>query len=210
MNITLFGYGNVGGALARRWAEAGHKVTIGARDLQQEKLTQLLETHANIYAASLKESFLDAEAIVVAIPVTAVPDLARELGDLSGRVVIDTTNAVFRKPEPYATGFEALQQLTGAAVAKCFNSTGAENMADPRYLIETPAPHEVLLDMFAAGSDERAKAIAMQLATDAGFVCYDFGGDDAVPALEELCRIWIQLAMRQGLGRNIALKLLRR
>ena len=210
MNITLIGHGNVGSALARRWAEAGHAITIGARDLQQEKLLRLLASHANIHAANLNESLRAAEVIVVAVPAPAVPALARELGDLSGHIVIDTTNSVFPKPEPFATGFEALQQLTGAAVAKCFNATGAENMAAPRYAIETPSPHEVPIDMFAAGSDARAKAVAMQLATDAGFVCYDFGGDDAVPLLEEVCRIWIHLAMKQGLGRGIALKLLRR
>ena len=69
----------------------------------------------------------------------------------------------------------------------------------------------VVVDMFVAGDSERGKAIATQLALDAGFgACCDFGGDDRVEALEKLAFAWINLAIFQGLGRNVAFKVLKR
>ena len=195
--------------LARRWVAAGHEVIIGARDLKEEKLQALLSYSDSISACSIPDSIDGTDVIVVAIPAHHTTKLCLELGDLRGRPLIDTTNSVFRKPDSFANGFEALQKLTGADVIKCFNSTGAENMAYPYYQMEGSSD-EVQADMFVAGNSARAKKIAIELAEDAGFVCYDFGGNPEVALLEELCAIWINLAMRQGLGRNIAFKLLRR
>ena len=77
--------------------------------------------------------------------------------------------------------------------------------------MENPQFGEMAADMFMAGSSARGKEIARQLARDAGFAeCYDLGGDDRVPLLESLAGIWIDLAMAQGQGRNIAFKLLKR
>jgi len=91
-----------------------------------------------------------------------------------------------------------------ADVVKCFNSTGFENMKEPEI-------DEVKLDMFMAGSSEKAKAVASQLSADAGFEnCYDFGGADRVVLLEQFALAWINLAIFQGMGRNIGFKLVKR
>lgn len=208
MNITVIGYGNVGGTLADVWSQKGHQVTVGAKDLNDPKLKAFLEAHPKIKAQTTLQSVKDAEVIVIAIPAQFTADLAKELGSLQGKIVIDTTNSVFTKPTPYQTGFEAFQKITGAKMAKCFNSTGAENMKNPIY--HTPNGEELRADMFVAGSDPEAKKIAFQLSQDAGFETYDFGGDDKVVLLEEVCRIWIHLAMGQGLGRNMAIKILKK
>ena len=204
MKISIIGHGNVGGALAKAWAGSGHEIVIGARSPEDDKVISLTDSSERISATSISESIQGTDVIVIAIPAHLTADLAGDLGDLKGRIVIDTTNSVFRKPEPYQTGFEAFQKVSGARVAKCFNSTGAENMSDPVY------PGGIKADMFVAGDDEEAKSVAKTLAEDAGFECYDFGGDAQVPLLEEMCRVWINLAMSQGMGRDIAFKLLRR
>jgi len=52
---------------------------------------------------------------------------------------------------------------------------------------------------------------AEQLANDIGFgKCYDFGGDDKVELLEKFALSWINIAIMQGHGRNLAFKLLKR
>ena len=62
-----------------------------------------------------------------------------------------------------------------------------------------------------AGDSEKAKAVALQLALDAGFgSCIDFGRADKVELLEKFALSWINLAIMQGHGRNIAFHLLRR
>jgi len=53
--------------------------------------------------------------------------------------------------------------------------------------------------------------LALQLALDAGFGnCYDFGKADKVELLEKFALSWINLAIMQGYGRDIAFKLLRK
>ena len=83
-------------------------------------------------------------------------------------------------------------------------STGFENMANPIYYGEG-------IDMFMAGSSAEGKDVAKQLALDAGFsTCWDFGGDDQVQLLEYFALSWINLAIMQGYGRNMAFRVLKR
>ena len=62
-----------------------------------------------------------------------------------------------------------------------------------------------------AGDDPRAKKVAKGLALDAGFSqCYDFGDGSKVELLEQFAVAWINLAIMQGMGRDIAFKVLKR
>ena len=205
MKIAIIGHGNVGGALAQRWAAAGHQIVIGARNPEDEKVGRLTGASDRISAASIPAAVEAAEVILISTPAQIVADLAGQIGPATGKVFLDATNAVWKKPEPYPHGLAALKALTGATdVAKAFNTTGFENMADPQYGSQAA-------DLFVAGDSQRAKEIATQLAKDAGFgEVYDFGGDDKAPLIEQFALAWINLAIMQGYGRNIAFKVLTR
>jgi len=86
---------------------------------------------------------------------------------------------------------------------KAFNTTGANNMADPIY-------HGEATTMFICGDDVAAKTAVTQLAQELGFDVADVGNLSKARLLEPLALVWISLAMQQGLGRNIAFKLVRR
>jgi predicted dinucleotide-binding enzyme len=74
-----------------------------------------------------------------------------------------------------------------------------------------PVYHGTGIDMFAAGNSSDAKQIATKLAKDLGFEnCYDFGGVDKVELLEKFALSWINLAIMQGQGRDVAFKLVKR
>lgn len=203
MKIAIIGHGHVGGALARNWAAKGHQIVIGARHTNDAKVQDLCAL-PNITAADIPTAAGACEVILVATPPQIAVDLARQMGDLSGKVLIDATNAVRSKPEPYPTAYHAFRALTGAEVVKAFNGTGFENMANPQY-------GEQAADMFMAGHSHKGKEVAAQLARDAGFAeCYDFGGDDQVLLLEQFALAWINLAIFQGHGRGMAFKVLKR
>ncbi|MDX1667590.1 MAG: NAD(P)-binding domain-containing protein [Saprospiraceae bacterium] len=205
MNITIIGHGSVGGALAKKWAEAGHQVVIGARRPDDDKVLELIREHDGLSVVDLPQSAREADVVLFATPATAVPDAARQLGELSHAIVIDATNGVRQKPEPYRNGLEAIKDICKTShVAKCFNTTGYENMENPSY-------GDTTADMFVGGDSTRAKEVATQLAKDAGFKdIYDFGGDDKVDLMEEFAKAWINLAIMQGYGRDIAFKLIKR
>jgi 8-hydroxy-5-deazaflavin:NADPH oxidoreductase len=205
MRIAIIGTGNVGGALARAWARAGHRIFLGVRNLQDQKVLALTAGGPLISAHTPAEAVRDAETVLFAIPPNAVRQVLDTLRDLKGKVLIDATNSVRVRAGEFASVADALRAWTGSVdVVKCFNSTGFNVMENPKF-------GAVAADMFMAGSSARAKEIARQLARDAGFAeCYDLGGDERVALLESLAGIWIDLAMVQGQGREIAFKLLKR
>ena len=190
MNITVIGHGSVGGTLATEWANAGHDITIGARKPSGDAAQHLSQT-VGITVTTISESLSHPEVILVAVPAHAGIEVADQIASAG--------------PDPYETVADALQvRVNGTRVVKAFNTTGAENMADPAYGGDR-------LDMFMAGSDDDAKAITASLASDAGFgACYDVGDPSFFASLEHLARIWISLAVTQGHGRDIGFKLLHR
>ena len=203
MKIAIIGHGNVGGALAQNWAGKGHEIIIGARRPDDEKVRKLT-AYEHIRATDIPDAVEQAEVILIATPPNIIPNLLESIDPEEDQVVIDATNSIRPWSRQYPTAFHALRDLTDAQVVKCFNTTGYENMLDPVY-------DGVGSDLFVAGDSERGKAVATQLALDAGFgACYDFGGDDRVEALEKLAFAWINLAIFQGLGRNVAFKVLKR
>lgn len=205
MKIAIIGTGNVGGALATQWAKAGHTIFLGTRDLGKFEDKQLLQ-NPNTTLHTIPESAKNAEVILIAAVPQASQGIAAEIKDLAkGKVIIDAMNSVRTKPEGFDNSFEALKSyLPESQIVKCFNSTGFENMANPIYENEG-------IDMFVAGSSEKGKEIATQLALDAGFAtCWDFGKDDKVQLLEYFALSWINLAIMQGHGRNMAFKVIKR
>jgi predicted dinucleotide-binding enzyme len=205
MKITIIGSGNVGSALGAGWLKAGHEVVFGVRDPQSPKTQKALALIPGATLKNIAEASKNAGVIVITTPPEAVLELIPQLGDVSTKVIIDTTNSIRTRPAPYATAYDAIKEITKAQhVVKCFNSTGFENMLNPIY-------HGQGIDMFAAGSSNKAKEIVEQLAKDLGFAtCYDFGGDDKVELLEKFALSWINIAIMQGHGRNLAFKLLKR
>lgn len=205
MIITIIGTGNVGGALAQGLLKANHTVLMGTKLPLSEKSRQLARIIGEDRFTSIENGVRQSEVIILATPPEAVLDVIPQLGDVSNKVIIDTTNSIRSKPDPYPTAFHAIKALTNTPhVVKCFNTTGFENMLNPVYQGKG-------IDMFVAGSDATARQVATQLATDIGFgACYHFGGDDKVELLEKFALCWINLAIMQGHGRDLALRVVKR
>lgn len=203
MKIAIIGTGNVGGALATQWAKKGHEILLGVQNTSQFKGMQLLQ-NAHTTVHSINEAAQAAEVILIAVPPPAIFGIVEQLGDVRGKTIIDATNSVRMAPDSYPTVYHCLCDKTAAEVVKCFNSTGFENMLNPVYNGQG-------IDMFMAGDSDVAKGVAHQLALDCGFsTCMDFGKGDKVELLEKLALSWINLAIMQGHGRNMAFKVLRR
>jgi predicted dinucleotide-binding enzyme len=203
MNIAIIGTGNVGGALATNWALKGHHIHLGVNNTEQFKGIELLK-NKNTSVSSIAVAVEKSDVVLIATPPTAIFDIVAKLGQVTGKTIIDATNSVRQAPDPYKTVYHCLADRTDAEVVKCFNTTGFENMLNPNY-------NGVAIDMFMAGDSEKAKSVATQLSLDAGFgSCIDFGKSDKVELLEKFALSWINLAIMQGHGRNMAFKVLKR
>ena len=208
MKIAIIGTGSVGSALGRGLAEAGHEVVFGVRDTGKPEVGRLVED-TGARAASVAAAAAGAEVVVLAMPWGAAQDVIRTAGGLSGKIVLDCINPL----KPDLSGLDAggsrsaAEQVAawapGARVVKIFNSTGANNMANPVYGDDRAT-------MLYCGDDEGAKEVAARLAADLGFEPVDAGPLSAAYLLEHFAMLWIHLAYGKGMGRNFAFKLVRR
>jgi predicted dinucleotide-binding enzyme len=207
MKIAVIGAGPVGRTLGAGWAAKRHEVRYGARNLASDKVAKAVAATPGSQALPIAEAVRWAEAAVLATPWEGARPAVSGV-DFAGKPLLDATN-------PLAPGFEIAIGHTSsggeqvqawapsASVVKIFNSTGAENMANPVYPQGRAA-------MVHAGGDTRAKAVAAQLAADLGFEPLDLGGLETARFLEPAAMVWIKLAIVQRLGRDIAFGLMRR
>jgi hypothetical protein len=206
MNIAIIGAGNVGRALGNGWAKS-HRVTFGVRDPASPKNADL--DPAMFGVTTVGDSVRGADVVVLATPWGATRAAIAACGDLAGKVVLDATNPLLPNlagldhPGGKSGGQQVAEWAKGAHVVKVFNSTGSNNMADPRY-------GDARAMMLYCGDDAAAKHAAKGLAEDLGFDCVDFGPLANAAYTENLAMTWIWLAYKGGIGRDIANGLLRR
>jgi NADPH-dependent F420 reductase len=214
MKIAIIGAGNVGGTLGKRWAKAGHEVAFGVRDPAEAKVAALVrESGPSARAASVPEAVREAAVVVLTVPWDSVRDALTAAGDLRGRILIDATNPVPLTPEGLRQGLvighttsageQVAQWAAGARVVKAFNTTGFQNMADPRYGSQG-------LSMLLCGDDAEARKVVADLARQLGFEPVEVGPLRSARYLEAVAMLWIDMAILQGFGTNFGFQLVRR
>jgi len=216
MNIAIIGAGNLGGALGKGWAKAGHRIIYGVRNPGQGKTQPpLMEIGAAASSVLIPDAVRQADVIVLATPYNAVTEVVVAMGDLRGTVLIDCTNPLSLNAEgslslslgSSTSGAEEIARLAaGARVAKAFNTYGWENFVDSSY----PGYGEAKPVLFYCSDDEEAKEIVEKLAKDLGFDPLDTGGLGMARSLEPLALLWIRLAVRRGRNPNFTWAMLKR
>jgi predicted dinucleotide-binding enzyme len=190
VTIGIIGGGNVGGALARGLAAAGHQVTVGLRAPGGERGAALAT--AGLTVTTPAEAAGDAEVVILAVPAPQLADVVPSLGSVAGTIVVDATNAVGGPvPGGHPTVFDHVVDLApGALVVKAFNTIGAEHLAAGGGLFLPVAGHDA------------GRPAVLALAADLGFDPVDLGGPEAVVHVEAHARLWIHLAFARGFGRD--------
>ena len=209
MHIAVIGAGNVGTALAGGFVRTGHTVVFGARDPEGDRARTAVASVPGATLASIADAARDADVVVLATPYPAATDALDAAGDLTGTIVVDCTN-------PIADGLRGLRvgtstsgaetiaaHVPGARVVKAFNTTGAENLAAPVY-------PEGPIVLPVCGDDPDARAVVAALAEELGFAVVDAGELAAARYTEPFAMLWISLAVRSGLGRDFAFRIVHR
>ena len=133
--IGFIGSGNIGGTLAKLFAEQGHDVVI-SNSRGPETLADLVsEIGDRARAATAAEAAEAGEVVVVSIPFLAVDQVP--VAPLAGKVVIDTNNYYFERDGHVAeiddggtTPSEVLQaHLPESQVVKLFNAIQSGHLA---------------------------------------------------------------------------------
>ena len=90
--VAVIGTGDMGDSLGPRLAEIGYRVVYGSRDPSREHVRQLVrETGPNASAATQKEAAQSASIVLLAVGWPAMEQVAKGLGNLDGKIVIDVS-----------------------------------------------------------------------------------------------------------------------
>jgi 8-hydroxy-5-deazaflavin:NADPH oxidoreductase len=176
--IGVIGSGAVGRAVATRAVLAGIPVVLG-NSRGPATLTGVVDELGARASAGTVAQAADADLVVIAIPFIKVPELASEVPDWSGRVVVDATNQFAQYKPTYSgrvdlgdeTGSEwVARHLPGATVIKAFNAMYADYiMADPRH-------RDGRQVLFFAGDDDAVNAEFAEFGEALGFAPVLLGG----------------------------------
>jgi 8-hydroxy-5-deazaflavin:NADPH oxidoreductase len=182
MKIGVIGAGRIGGNCARQALKAGHEVMLSfSRDPSKlEQLASELGERASNGAVADAVAFAD--VVILSVPWEAIPEALADAGELSGKVVIDTTNQFGPGPKPEpgqtAASFNA-QRMSGALYVKSFNTLTsrfqeqAAGRDDAQRVVQ-----------WMCGDDPQAKQLVAGLIDDMGYVPVDLGGTETCAAME--------------------------
>jgi 8-hydroxy-5-deazaflavin:NADPH oxidoreductase len=206
MKIAIIGAGNVGKALAGRFAKAGHEIAFGVRDPAAARHAAL--SHPVFRTA---EAAAAADAVVLATSWAGTEAACRAMtlaGALAGKIVLDCSNPLAMGPSgrelavahTNSAGEQVAAWCPGAHVYKAFNAVPAEVMAAPERMTVKPV-------VFVAGDDAAHKPAALELVEDTGFEARDAGPMRNARMLEYLALLYLDLAMVRGMSRTFAFAL---
>jgi predicted dinucleotide-binding enzyme len=201
--VGIIGTGIVGKTLAAGFLQAGYAVLVGSRD--SEKRTQL---RSELGEALQTGSFADAASFGDTVVVTVKGSVAiaavqmAGINNLSGKIVIDTTNPIADAPPingvlqfftgPNESLMEKLQMAAPQArFVKAWSSVGNAFMINPAFPAGRPT-------MFICGNDATAKQAVAKLLDSFGWDVEDMGMAESARAIEPLCQLWCIPGLRSN------------
>jgi 8-hydroxy-5-deazaflavin:NADPH oxidoreductase len=170
MKIGIIGAGEIGGALARHWAAAGHHLLISSRH-PEELRAFAKELGPNVKAGTPREAAAFGEVVMLAVPYGATPQVGRDYAaELKGKVVLDAGNPYPSRDGDMAvrdrargTGVASAEYLPATRLVRAFNAINSGPLARDAF----HKPERLGIPL--AADDAAAMKIAEQLVSDAGF-----------------------------------------
>jgi predicted dinucleotide-binding enzyme len=190
--IAIIGKGTVGKAIQAGAQRAGHETRMIGR------------------GGGVKDAASWADLVVLAVPFTAVGEVAAEIGGAAdGKPVIDATNALAREGG-LAVGFttsgaeELQKKLPKTKVAKAFNTVFAQHMSSGKV-------KGTSMFLPVAADDPQAKEAVIAFGRDIGFDAVDAGPLSNARLLEPMALLLIQMGyvINKGMGTGIGFSLAR-
>ncbi|WP_457108393.1 NADPH-dependent F420 reductase [Methylobacterium sp. P5_C11] len=175
IRIGVIGAGNIGGTIGALWVNDGHEVMFASR--HPEQLSAMVsELGPKAKAGTPEEAIAFGDAVFIAVPYKAYPDLAKENGAaLKGKVVLDAGNAtqkrdgaLFDEVQANGIGITSAKYFPDARLVRAFSSANYKIFAKEG---ANGGRDRVggRMAMPIAGDDPAALKVAEGLVRDAGF-----------------------------------------
>lgn len=192
--VTIIGGGNVGSTLANSIAASGKAkaVMIAARDPSKTAAKLAEGGLSHLKVEIMTSAIASSDILILATPSVhtdkEIEELAKTLGDVSGKIIIDATNPLSSfqdglqvRWEQGISGGEKLQEcLPDCKVYKAFNTLGVEHMRDGTGK-----------DMMYCGPDTDIAEVVAAV----GYKPYYVGPLRYARNLEAIAELWIHCAI---------------
>ncbi len=206
MRIGILGSGLIGGPLGTLFARAGHEVVFSYSRHEERLLALAREAGDTARAGTPREATEDADALLLAVHWSRIPDVLEQAGDLSGKTLItcclprDVENTVLLIGHTWSGAEELAKRFPAARVVSAFHTI----------------PNQVLAGVFArrneqsrpslvyCGDDADSKVLAAGLIRDIGFDPVDAGPLRLARYTEPFALLMARLAYGGTAGPDLA------
>ena len=169
--VAIIGTGDMGDSLGPLFANQGHQVVYGSRNPASEKVTSLVtRTGKGAFATTQMEAAQAGEIILLAVPWPAMKTVARSLGNLDGKIIIDVSMPWQQSEDGYpeisvsTSSGEMIQGWNpGSKVVKTLASAGATVFDD---VLVAGGPITMPLASDHRGAKERVAEIIAAMGMD--------------------------------------------
>lgn len=204
MKIAILGgTGNEGRGLGLRWAMAGHEVLIGSRSADRgaqaaaEMNESLPEDAPHVSGSDNTTVAQQADVVVLSVPYKAQQPTLEAVKEALGHKLLVSVVVPLKPPKvshvwhpPAGSAAQEAQAYLGdgARVVAAFQNISAELLPDPNAEVDS--------DVLVCGDREEDKAVAKQLAGDAGLRGIDAGPLQNAGLVEGLVSVLIGINIR--------------
>jgi predicted dinucleotide-binding enzyme len=207
LKIGIVGTGNIGGALAKHWARAGHELVISSR--HPEELQALAKSLGpKVRVGTPLEAAQFGDVILLSVPYKATPQVGQDLASAwKGKIVLDTGNPYPMRDGTMAldarkrsTGVTSKEFLPGVRLVRAFNAINWDDLANQG----NHQPERWAIPL--ASDDADALKVAERLVRDAGFDPVVVGGLARAREFDVGTKVYTQLQTAKQLREALGLK----
>ncbi len=166
--MAVIGTGDMGNSLGPKLAEIGYQIIYGSRDPTRESVQDLVErTGAGASATTQKEAAQAADIVLLAVPWPPMEQVAQNLGNLDGKIVIDVSFPFRQAEDGYpesmveTSSTEMIQGWNPGAKVVRWSLPTAQYIDEPLGLGQRPVN-------FIAADDREAKEKVAMMAAQIG------------------------------------------
>ncbi len=167
-SVAVIGTGDMGNSLGPKLAEIGYRVVYGSRDPNRGYVKALLDrTGSGAAAMTQKEAAQAADMVLLAVPWPAMEQVARNLGDLAGKIVIDVSFPFRQGEDGYP---ESMVETSSAELIQRWNpgATVVKWSLPTAYYIDEPLALGHRPANWLAADDREAKEKVARIAYEIG------------------------------------------
>ena len=199
--VAIIGTGDMGNSLGPKLAGIGYRIVYGSRNPERESVRSLVErTGGGATATTQMEAAQTAEIVLLAVPWPAMEQVAQNLGNLDGKIVIDVSFPFQQAEDGYpemtveTSSAELIQAWNPGAKVVKWSLPTAHYIDHPDELIATPAN-------WIAADDRAAKEKVARMAAGIGQDPIDAGPLRMSRALEAQVLLFM-VPIYQGRSEN--------